>query len=216
MSAVSQDNQASKDLGSISQLHTALQAALTGPAVGAKVVSAESRAVASGEVRLAVELGDLVLYVHRDQLLKIVSALRESSQLAFNMLLSVTAIDWLDQRDERYELVYHLLSLSSTHRLRIKTALPEGKAEIDSLVPLYKSANFMERETWDMYGISFRGHPDQRRILMYDEFEGHPLRKDYPVQGKQPRIPLIHPEVNNTARNMLRPELVSINSRRER
>jgi NADH:ubiquinone oxidoreductase subunit C len=71
----------------------------------------------------------------------------------------------------------------------------------------------MEREAWDMYGVTFKGHPDQRRILMYDEFEGHPLRKDYPVQGKQPRIPLRSPEVRNTAVDMARPNLVSINRR---
>jgi NADH:ubiquinone oxidoreductase subunit C len=72
----------------------------------------------------------------------------------------------------------------------------------------------MEREAWDMFGVEFRGHPNLRRILMYDEFQGYPLRKDYPVQGKQPRIPLRAPEVRNTAADMKRAELVAINPRR--
>jgi NADH-quinone oxidoreductase subunit C len=121
----------------------------------------------------------------------------------------------MDERDDRFEVVYHLLGLGSMLRVRIKIAVPEHKPEVASLVPLFSSANFMEREVWDMYGISFKGHPDLRRILMYEEFKGHPLRKDYPVQGKQPRVALRYPEVENTAREMVRGELVAIRSRKK-
>lgn len=140
--------------------------------------------------------------------------LKEDADLAFNMLLSVTAVDWMDNRDDRFEVVYHLLSLKNYGRLRVKVNLPEHKPEIDSVAGLWQSANFMEREAWDMLGIVFKGHPDLRRILMYEEFKGHPLRKDYPVQAKQPRVAMRSPEVENTARQMQRPELVKIQSRR--
>lgn len=140
--------------------------------------------------------------------------LRDDRDLLFNMLVSVTAVDWMDQRDDRFEVVYHLLSISTLGRLRVKVALPEHKPEIDSVTSLWQSANFMEREAWDMVGIVFKGHPDLRRILMYEEFKGHPLRKDYPLQAKQPRVALRHPEVENTARQMHRPELVTIQRRK--
>jgi NADH:ubiquinone oxidoreductase subunit C len=120
----------------------------------------------------------------------------------------------MDQRQERFEVVYQLLSLSTRSRLTIKASLPENKPEIATATNLWSGANFLEREIWDMFGISFVGHPDLRRVLMYEEFIGHPLRKDYPLQGKQPRVPLRAPEVENTARNMLRPDLVTIRGRR--
>ncbi|RMG44169.1 MAG: NADH-quinone oxidoreductase subunit C [Candidatus Dadabacteria bacterium] len=142
--------------------------------------------------------------------------LKLDTELGFNILLSVTAVDWLDKRENRFEVVYHLLSLQHLHRLRVKIDVPENNPEVDSLIDLWKSANFMERECWDMYGIKFKGHPNLKRILMYDEFKGHPLRKDYPVQGKQPRVPLRHPEVRNTAVDMHRPPLVKINKRKEK
>ena len=92
--------------------------------------------------------------------------------------------------------------------------VPENDPVVDSMVELWPGADFMEREVWDMYGIKFKGHPDLRRILMYDEFVGHPLRKDYPVQAKQPRVPLLNPEVRNTAVDMKRAALVTINPRK--
>jgi len=118
--------------------------------------------------------------------------------------------------EDRFEIVYHLLSIPGLKRLRIKVALSEDKPEIDSATDLWTAANFLEREVWDMYGIKFRGHPDLRRILMYEEFQGHPLRKDYPVQAKQPRVPLRMPEVENTARDMKRPTLVQIRKSADR
>lgn len=142
------------------------------------------------------------------------TGLRSDSDLDFGMLVSLTAVDFMDERDERFEVVYHLLSVQKRHRMRVKIAVPESKAELPSVSGIWPGADFLERETWDMYGITFTGHPDLRRILMYDEFEGHPLRKDYPVQAKQPRIKLRAPEVRNTAVDMNRPALVSINPRK--
>ena len=152
---------------------------------------------------------EVVVRCHAQDIVKIVTILKNSSQLKFDLLVDVTAIDWLDSKEERFEMVYHLLSISKRYRLRIKTKLTEAKPEIETLTGLYKSANWQERETYDMYGIKFTGHPDLRRILLYEEFVGHPLRKDYPVQGKQPRVVLRASEVRNTATDMRRPPLAA-------
>jgi NADH-quinone oxidoreductase subunit C len=165
-------------------------------------------------LELYLDLGDVVAVVAREHLLDFAKILKLDSELRFDLLLNVTAVDWLDSRDARFEVVYHFLSIANSVRLRVKVPLLESDAAVESLVPLFAAANFMEREAWDMLGISFRNHPDLRRILMYDEFVGYPLRKDYPVQGKQPRIPLRSPEVQNTARDMIRPPLYAINSRK--
>jgi NADH-quinone oxidoreductase subunit C len=129
------------------------------------------------------------------------------------MLTDLTAVDWMDARANRFEVVYQLLSISKNRRLTIRVELSEDKPRIPSATALWQGANFLEREVWDMFGIIFEGHPDLRRILLYEEFKGHPLRKDYPVQGKQPRVPLRAPEVENTARRMHRGDLVTIRPR---
>lgn len=154
-----------------------------------------------------VEKGHVVLRANPAHLFDLIQTLKNNPELQLNFLVSVTAVDWMDKEKERFEVVYHLLSLSTLIRVRVRAWVPEQKPEVKSLVPLWHSANFMEREVWDMYGIVFSGHPDLRRILMYDEFKGHPLRKDYPIQGKQPRVALRHPEVMNTARDMHRPKI---------
>ena len=87
-------------------------------------------------------------------------------------------------------MVYHLLSLAGKHRLRIKVPLSEKKLSIESLASVWKNANWLEREVYDMFGVRFYGHPDLRRLFMYDGFEGYPLRKDYPLRKRQPLIPL--------------------------
>jgi NADH-quinone oxidoreductase subunit C len=88
----------------------------------------------------------------------------------------------------RFALVYHFYSMAHRHRLRLVVPVSEAAAQVDSLTPLWPGANWLEREVWDMFGIDFRGHPDLKRILMYEGFEGHPLRKDYPVKKRQPLI----------------------------
>jgi NADH-quinone oxidoreductase subunit C len=95
---------------------------------------------------------------------------------------------------ERFAVVYHFFSFRLKHRLRIEVLVHEDDAEVESLTPLWAGADWLEREVWDMFGIRFRGHPNLKRILMYDEFVGHPLRKDYPVNKRQP---LIGPEENS-------------------
>lgn len=158
-------------------------------------------------------LNDTSITVRKDQALDCFRILKLDVDLQFNFLVDITAIDFMDSKPTRFEVVYHLLSLPKGFRLRIKIPVPEASPEVESLTSLWHSAMFLEREVWDMYGIKFRGHPDLRRILMYPEFEGHPLRKDYPLQAKQPRVALRAPEVKNTARDMSRPPLFAINKR---
>lgn len=96
---------------------------------------------------------------------------------------------WLGPPDQlRFAVVYHFYSMAQKHRLRLVVPVEEADAEVDSLTSLWPGANWLEREVWDMFGIGFRGHPDLKRILMYEGFEGHPLRKDYPVKKRQPLI----------------------------
>ncbi len=102
--------------------------------------------------------------------------------------MDLTAVDYMDRRPKRFEVVYHFYSSQHNHSVRVKVPVDEEDCVVDSLVPLYKSANWYEREVWDLYGIKFQGHPNLKRILLYEGFKGHPLRKDYPVNKRQPLI----------------------------
>ncbi len=129
-----------------------------------------------------------VFIIKKEAVFKLVKFLKEDEK--FSMLLDITAVDyskWKEKRAKRFEVVYHLFSLEYNRRVRIKTFLDEEE-EVSSITLLFKNANWLEREVYDMFGIRFKGHPDLRRILMYDEFEGYPLRKDYPLKRRQPRI----------------------------
>ena len=129
--------------------------------------------------------------------------LRDDRDLRFDMLTDATAVDYLLEPGRspaaRFEVVYHLYSTSQAKRLRLKVQLGEpgaaGEPEVDSLCELWPIANWLEREIWDMYGIRFRGHPELRRILLYEEFVGHPLRKDYPKEKRQPLARRPEPEI---------------------
>ncbi|MCP5071628.1 MAG: NADH-quinone oxidoreductase subunit C [bacterium] len=113
--------------------------------------------------------------------------LRDEPALAFDMLIDLTCVDYLG-REPRFEMVYHLYSVTRNHRLRIKAGVSEESATIGSVTGLWAAADWMEREVFDLYGIVFENHPDLRRILLDEGFEGHPLRKDYPKTRRQPLI----------------------------
>jgi len=130
--------------------------------------------------------GDATAVIRPEFLTKIIDFLKNDSRLLFDTLMDMTAVDY-NGENPRFEMVYHLLSLRFNQRLRIKLRIEEGKP-VDSLTSMWGCADWLEREIWDMFGIPFKGHPNLKRILMYDEFEGHPLRKDYPVKKRQPRI----------------------------
>ncbi|HXZ85020.1 MAG TPA: NADH-quinone oxidoreductase subunit C [Myxococcota bacterium] len=142
-------------------------------------------------------LGDATILVPVDRVRECLERLRDDPGLAFNVLIDLTAVDYLG-RDPRFELVYHLASLELAppagepcgirRRLRVKAGVREQQPEADSVALLWDAANWFEREVFDLYGIVFPGHPDLRRILLYDEFQGHPLRKDYPKERRQPLV----------------------------
>ena len=133
------------------------------------------------------EHGDVTVQVDAARIADVMRPLCEQEGVAFEMLTDLTAVDYLGE-EPRFEMVYHLYSVARNERLRVKARVAETAAEIDTLTGLWPSANWMEREVWDLYGIRFRGHPDLRRILLYDEFEGHPLRKDYAKEHRQPLV----------------------------
>ncbi len=136
----------------------------------------------------SVQFGDETAVIDKEALLDVVNFLK-AKPFACTMLLDLTCVDHIGQ-EPRFEMVYHLYSLSNKQRLRIKCRLPEKELSIDSLTSIWKNANWLEREVFDLFGVDFKGHPDLRRIFMYDGFEGYPLRKDYPLRKRQPRIPL--------------------------
>jgi len=130
--------------------------------------------------------GILALTAEPAQVAPIARALKEN--LGFDMFLDVTAVDWPD-RDLRFDVVYHFYSTRDHVRVRVRTRVPASDPTVDTLVPLYGSARYMERECHEMYGIVFRGNDDLRPLLLYEGFVGHPLRKDYPKQKEQPLVP---------------------------
>ena len=136
----------------------------------------------------AESLGDQVLIVHREGLRAVMAGL-QAAPFDYAVLLDLTCVDFLAS-ENRFEMVYHLYSMGRNRRLRIKVSLPGETPVVDSLVGLWKNADWLEREVFDMFGVAFMGHPDLRRILMYEGFEGHPLRKSYPWRKDQPRITL--------------------------
>jgi NADH-quinone oxidoreductase subunit C len=137
---------------------------------------------------LAETRGQAVVTMPREALLDGLRTLRDDPETRFEQLSDMTAVDYLG-RTPRFEVVYQLTSLTHRHRLRVKVAVDEADAVVPSVVPVWKSAGWAEREVFDLLGVRFAGHPDLRRILMYPGFEGHPLRKDYPLMQRQPLVP---------------------------
>jgi NADH-quinone oxidoreductase subunit C len=129
--------------------------------------------------------------VKADALRQVMAHLKDEPHLDFKLFLSIDAVDRLQlpENDPRFEVVYFLYSVSRNEHLRLKVRVPEKSPEIPSITSIFQGADWWERFVWDFYGIRFAGHPDLRRILMYEEFKGHPLRKDYPLRERQPLIP---------------------------
>ncbi len=130
---------------------------------------------------ISVVNGELIVQVHADVLLRVVKFLRNDANCLFQMLIDICGVDF-PEREKRFEIVYNLLSLKQNLRLRIKVSTDEN-TPVPSVSSVYPTAAWFERECWDMYGVFFGDHPDLRRILTDYGFEGHPLRKDFPLTG---------------------------------
>lgn len=128
---------------------------------------------------------ELTFSIKKEYITELARFLKEDEELCFNFLSDLCGVDRVEA-DGIFEVVYHLYSLKKNHRLRLKVPIPSNEPSISSVVGVWKTADWHEREAYDMFGIKFDGHPDLRKILTPDDFEGHPLRKDYPVDGRQP------------------------------
>ena len=129
--------------------------------------------------------GDLALVVKKNEIFEIMKSLKESKETSFNFLVDITAVDYLKLGgDERFAVVYHLYSHAYCRRLRVKAWVPEDDLNVPTMMPLWKTANWQEREVAEFFGINFEGHQDLRILLLPEDFIGHPLRKDYPLQGE--------------------------------
>lgn len=131
--------------------------------------------------------GQSAVTIRPQHLRELLTWLRDTPELGFEWLMDVGGVDYLgyDDRGWRFEVAYQLYSMKNNHRFRVKVAVESDAVTVPSVWDLWGTANWMEREVWDLYGIRFDGHPNLRRIMCHDEFVGHALRKDYPIQRRQ-------------------------------
>jgi len=125
---------------------------------------------------------EMSIYIEQASIVEACALLRDDPDCPFNFLSDVTCVDWYPS-EPRFEVVYHLLSIPNKERVRLKVRLSGNGPTLESLTPIWPAANYFEREVFDLFGIRFSGHPYLRRLLMPEDWEGHPLRKDYPVEG---------------------------------
>jgi NADH-quinone oxidoreductase subunit C len=133
--------------------------------------------------KVVVDRNELTLHVKRDHLRAVALTLRNTESLRFEMCMGVNGVHYPDEKDRELHAVYELLSLTHNRRLRLEVAVPDSDPHLPSLVEVWGGVNWHERETFDMFGIIFDGHPGLTRILMPDDWQGHPQRKDYPLGG---------------------------------
>jgi NADH-quinone oxidoreductase subunit C len=147
------------------------------PAI-AKLLSWNSAAVEGAKY----DRDETSIYIERSALREVCVLLRDDASCPFNFLSDVTCVDWYPSQP-RFEVIYHLFSIPKKERLRLKVRLSGEAPAIESVTSVWPSANYFEREVFDLFGVRFTGHPYLRRLLMPEDWEGHPLRKDYPVEG---------------------------------
>src|SRR5882724_886080 len=146
--------------------------------------SLTERGIPGNSIRqVTIDRGEMTLYVHRDRILELCRTLRDSEGLRFELLSSVSGVDYGEAVRDRLHVVYHLISMTFRRRIRLEGSVTVEDPHLPSVVEVYPTADSQERETWDMFGVIFDGHPALTRILMPDDWDGHPQRKDYPLGG---------------------------------
>ena len=159
---------------------------------GAAILERVRARLGASVIETHAQHGDHTAVVERAALLEALAFCRDDAELSFDLLMDLTAVDYAKfpgrEDGPRFEVVYHLYSVGRNHRVRLKVRVDEDDAVVPTAAGLWPIANWLEREVWDMFGIRFAGHPDLRRLLLYEEFVGHPLRKDYPIDRRQPLI----------------------------
>jgi NADH-quinone oxidoreductase subunit C len=140
-----------------------------------------AQALAPAALEHKVAFGELTLYVNAADIVKVATFLRDDARCRFNCIIDVTAVDW-PAREKRFDVVWHFLSPTKNTRIRVKAEVDEN-TPVPSIISVFPGSDWFERETYDLYGVVFTGHPDMRRILTDYGFEGHPLRKDFPLTG---------------------------------
>lgn len=137
---------------------------------------------------LKAERGQQWGYVRKDAVKKVLSFLK--NECDFNILMDLTCVDYLhwEEKAERFEVVYNVYSMKRNERVILRAKVAEDDASVESVASVWPGADWFEREVWDMFGVRFEGHPNLKRILMYESFQGHALRKDYPYSKRQPLI----------------------------
>jgi NADH-quinone oxidoreductase subunit C len=144
----------------------------------ARLLAWDSNAVQSARF----DRNELTVYVPKAMIREACALLRDNPDCPFNLLSDITCLDW-SPSEPRFEVVYHLYSISKKERVRLKVKLDGESPVVDSVTSIWRGANFFEREVFDLFGVRFSGHPYLRRIMMPEDWEGNPLRKDYPVEG---------------------------------
>ncbi len=147
-----------------------------------KIVNKINSIFSTAIIEKKFDRGELTLTVKPEFLIPVAEFLKEESELKFNFLSDICAVHF--PKEKKFEVVYNLYSIPYHHRLRLKVRINEGES-VTSLTRVWSTANWLEREVYDMSGITFDGHPDLKRILLSDDWEGHPLRKDYPLSGEE-------------------------------
>ncbi|SHI77236.1 NADH dehydrogenase subunit C [Tessaracoccus bendigoensis DSM 12906] len=159
----------------------------TEPPFGQPFDAIHSRAIelipSLADARFLFDRGELTIYVPRDQLLEVAKVFRDDAHLRFEVCVSVNGVHYPEESGSELHSVAHLLSYTHNRRVRLEVTCPEDDPHIPSLAAIYPMVDWHERETWDMFGIVFDGHPSLTRILMPDDWQGHPQRKDYPLGG---------------------------------